>query len=206
LQICPSRLAAPSYRRRQHSPAEAAMTPRQHQRVKSGITKIWVSALCVLAAAWDDAEPRLDVPRGFTASLYACGIDGARNLDVRADGTLTVDGGGDHFEIAPATADEPRTVMRVAAELDAPAIRDVASLAVQAPRFVQLRWNADSGELGYTLRPDSAAGIPVAPRTLDLARHLAHRHHADVAMAPDGTLYVADAQAGAVWRVRPVAL
>jgi len=165
-----------------------------------------VSALCVLAAAWDDGAPRLDVPRGFTASIYASGIDGARNLDVRPDGTLTLDGRDDRFEIAPSTADEPVTVMRVAAELDASRGADVAALAARAPRFVELRWNANSGELRYALESAAGAGIAIAPRTLDLARRLARHHHANVAMAPDGSLYFADSRAGAIWRIRPTML
>jgi hypothetical protein len=181
-------------------------TARHHDGVKSGITRVFVGALCVLAGSWNDAEPRLVVPPGFTASVYARGIDAPRNLDVRPDGTLTLDGGRDRFEIAPATADQPLTVMRVAAELDTLGRRDGAGVAMIAPRFVKLRWNADSGELAYSLRPDTGARIPIARRTLDLARRFAQARKTDVAMAPDGTLYVADTRAGAVWRVRPARL
>jgi hypothetical protein len=188
-------------------PAEAGRTPSHDARVKSGITAVSAQLLCILAAVHgDDLSPRLDVPRGFAASVYASGIDGARDLDVRADGTLTLRSGDDRFEIAPPTADAPVTVMRVAAELDsAPAAHD-AAIAVQAPRFVRMRWDAASGELAYALTRADGAGIPVSPQTLTLARVLAHRHDADVAMAPDGSLFVADSRAGAVWRVRRTAL
>jgi len=163
--------------------------------------------LCVLVAARsDEAASRLDIPPGFTASLYASGIDGARDIDVRADGTLTLRGGEGQFEISPPTADEPVTVMRVAEELAAPRAIDPTTLAVQSPRFVRLRWNAGSGELDYALTADDGASIPLATQTLALARRLDRRRDADVAIAPNGTLFVADSRAGAVWRIRRAAL
>lgn len=163
--------------------------------------------LCTLASLpGDDAALRFDLPQGFTASVYATGIDGARDLSVRTDGTLTLRGGDGRFEIAPSTADEPVTVMRVAVELDDPSAAERAALAVQAPRIVRMRWDAGSGELGYRLRGAADSIIPVPPQTLALARVLAHRSAADVALAPDGSLFVADAHAGAVWRIRPIAL
>lgn len=171
--------------------------------MKSGFITVSSSLLCILAAVLGDAAaPRLDVPDGFTASVYALGIDGARDIDMRADGTLTLRGDGERFEIVPPTAEEPVMVMRVAAELDESADAQPAMLATRAPGFVRLRWNAGSGELGYELTPALGAGIPVSPQTLRLARRLARHHRADVALAPDGTLFVADARAGAVWRVR----
>jgi len=177
--------------------------------VKSGITRVFTSLLCIFAAAQGgNVAPRLDVPRGYTASVYASGIRGARDLDVRADGTLTLRGTDARFEIAPPTADAPLTVMRVAAELEeleAPVTSNEAT-AVQSPRFIAMRWDGASGELGYALTPAASAGIPVSPQTLALARKLAHHHAADVAMAPDGSLFVADSRAGAVWRIRRSAL
>ena len=159
--------------------------------------------LCILAAALaDDAAPRLDVPRGFAASVYASGIDGARDLELRTDGTLTLQGGDGRFEISPPTADEPVTVMQVAPELDAPRRVEERSLAVQAPAFVRMRWDAGSGELAYAMPSPDVFGIRVAPQTVALARALSHRHDADVELAPDGTLFVADSRAGTIWRVR----
>lgn len=149
--------------------------------------------------------PRLDVPRGFTASVYVRGIHGARDLGLRSDGTLTLSGGDRRFEISPPTADAPLTVMVVAPELDTPQSVDNAALAVQAPAFVRLRWNAASSELGYVVAPDAGSRLRVPPQSLALARTL-ERRHADVAVAPDGTLYVADPRTGAVWRVRRSAL
>jgi len=70
---------------------------------------------------------------------------------------------------------------------------------------VQLRWNAVSGELGYGLTAARGAGIPVCARTLAVARALARHPAADVVLAPDGNLFVADARAGAVWLVRRTA-
>lgn len=173
--------------------------------MKSGITTVSASLLGVLAIVQGGgAAPRLDVPRGFSADLYARGIPGARDLAVQPDGTLTLLGRAhrDRFEIAPPTADAPVTVMRVATELDAPGIAADAMLPVQAPNFVHMRWNAASSELAYALTPEIGRGIPIAPQTLALARSLARRHHADVALAPDGAIFVADSRAGAVWRIR----
>jgi hypothetical protein len=165
--------------------------------------------LCVLAAVYGgDSTPSLQLPPGFTASVYARGIDGARELALRADGTLTLRGDAEHFEIAPPTEDGPVTVMRVATGLDAivNASGSQAALAVQAPRLVQMRWDARSGELAYALAHETTARVPVAPQTLALARALARRDHADVALAPDGALYFADSHAGAVWRIERAAL
>ena len=166
--------------------------------------------LCVVAAVEAGAPaPQLHVPQGFIASVYVRGIAGARELRLAADGTLTLRGTAqdDRFEILPPTDDSPATVMRVAAELDDPRTTGIATLAVQAPRFVRLRWNAKSGELDYTVAPAHAERVPVvAPRTLALARKLARQPQADVAISPDGTLFVSDSHAGAVWRVRPTSL
>lgn len=177
--------------------------------MKSGITTVSASLLGILAVVQGGAgTPRLDVPPGFSADLYARGIPGARDLTVQPDGTLTLLGRAqrDQFEIAPPTADAPVTVMRVATELDAPEVVADAMLPVQAPNFVHLHWNAASSELAYALTPEIGQGIPVAPRTLALARSLARHHRADVALAPDGAIFVADSRAGAVWRIRRTAL
>jgi len=195
--------------RRLRSPAEQPRFIAQHEAVTSGITKVCASLLCVVAAVEAGAPaPQLHVPQGFSASLYVRGITGARELRLAADGTLTLRGTArdDRFEIVPPTDDSPATVMRVAAELDDPRATGTATRAVQAPRFVRLRWNAASGELDYTVAPAHAERVPVAPRTLALARKLARQPQADVAIAPDGTLFVADSLAGAVWRVRPTSL
>lgn len=154
----------------------------------------------------DEAAPRLDVPRGFNASLYASGIGGARDLDVQADGTLTLRGGKGWFEISPPTRDEPVTVMRVAAELATRRAVNPATLAVRSPRFVRLRWDARSGELAYALTSADGAGVPVPAQTLALARRLDQRRDATATIAPDGSVFVADARAGAVWRIRRASL
>jgi hypothetical protein len=91
--------------------------------------------------------------------------------------------------------------MRVAAELDRATGTDPATLATRAPRFVEMRWNAASGELAYSVNPGTGVRVDVPGPTLAFARRLARRH-AEVALAPDGSLFVADARAGAVWRVR----
>jgi len=171
------------------------------------MAKVSIALLCIFVAAQgDDAATRLDVPDGFSSSLYASGIDGAHDLDVRADGTITLRGAEDLFEISPRTADQPVTVMRVAAEL-ATSERDVAGMrAAASTHLVRLRWNARSGEIAYVLMPAHTAGVAVSAQTLALARHLKLRRDADVAMAPDGGLFVADSRAGAVWHIRRASL
>jgi len=167
------------------------------------------SLLCILAAVQGGASaPRLDVPRGFTANIYARGIPGARDLTVLPDGTITLRGHAsrDRFEIVPPTDDAPLTVMRVATELDAPRSSSDGTIAVHAPSFVQMRWNAESGEIAYALTPGIGRGIPISPQTLALARSLARHERSNVALAPDGTLFVADSRAGAIWQVRRDAL
>ena len=194
------RRAACSYGRRHRRPAETPRANPHHGIVKSGITTVSCAA-CILAALLHDA-PRPEVPRGFTVSLVASGIEGARDLDVRGDGTLTLRSGADRYEIRPSTASEPVTILRVAAELDVPRNTDAASLAVQSPTFVRMRWDAASGELGYAVTPAEGTGLTVSPQTLSLARRLARRHDSDVALAPDGSLFMTDSRAGAVWHIR----
>jgi hypothetical protein len=177
--------------------------------VKSGITSVSTSLLGIVAfMLGDTGVPRLEVPRGFSADLYARGIPGARDLAVQPDGTVTLRGRAqrDRFEIAPPTGDTPITVMRVATELDARAIVADATLSVRAPNFVQLQWNAASSELAYTLAPQIGQGIPIAPQTLALARSLARQRHAGVVLAPDGAIFVVDSPSGTVWRIRRMAL
>jgi hypothetical protein len=176
--------------------------------VKSGITTVSSSVLCILAAVnGGSATPRLDLPSGFTATVYARGIDGASDLALQPDGTLTLRGDHERFEIAPPRGDAPVTVMRVAPELDAAdSAMDPTALALQAPRFVRLRWDADSGELAYVLASHAGSRVPMPAQTLALARSLARKHDAQVALAPDGTVYFADSRAGAVWRIERTAL
>jgi hypothetical protein len=163
--------------------------------------------LCILAAVNGGApEPCIELPPGFTATVYARGIDGASDLALRPDGTLTLRGDAEHFEITPPTDDAPVTVMRVATGLDAVGRLSQPAVAVQAPHFVRMRWDARSGELAYVVTHHVAERMPVAPQTLALARTLARHHHADVALAPDGTLFFADSRAGAVWRIEHAAL
>lgn len=159
--------------------------------MKSGITTVCSGLLCVLAAAL--AAPRIDVPAGFEASTYATGIAGARDVAVRPDGTVTLLGltARDSYEIDPPLDAGPVTVMRVAMELDAdahgPARMD------RAIQFASLDTESASSA--------PARAIPVEPRTLALAQALDDEATLDVAIAPDGTLYVADSNSGRVWRV-----
>jgi hypothetical protein len=193
----------PSYARRLRRPAETQFSGAHDDSVKSGITTVSSSLLCILAAVnAGTSAPSLDLPRGYTASVYASGLDGASRLDVEADGTLRLDLAHERIEIAPPTADAPVTVMRVAAELENTATAE-ATLAIQTPRLVRMRWDAQSGELAFVIARDDGvgAGVSIAPQTLALARVLARRHHADVALAPDGALYFADSRVGAVWRI-----
>src|SRR5262245_26475858 len=128
--------------------------------------------------------PMLDVPAGFTASIYARDLAGARDLRIAPDGTLTLRSGESRetVEITPPLDDAPKLVMRVATELESHA-EALQVTALAAP-------------LSLTRTTD----IPVAPEIIALARRLARPRFADVALAPDGTLFVADARNGIVYQ------
>ncbi|HTU66064.1 MAG TPA: hypothetical protein VMF52_08950 [Steroidobacteraceae bacterium] len=170
--------------------------------VSAGVVAVLASLLG--GSAGNDA-PHLLVPDGFVASVYARDLPGARALAIEPDGTLTLRGRRDTYEILPPRDDQPVTVMRVATELDDldDAAAENATLAVSVPGFVHLSWHADSSEIAYTVASGAGAGIPVPPRTLALARTLASARFTDVALAPDGTLFVADPRRGTVWQIRP---
>lgn len=132
--------------------------------------------------------PAIEVPAGFDADIYARDIAGARDLRVDSDGTLKLRGDSAAFEITPPRDDSPRVVMRVATELEKDATIQATALAAPlAP-------------------PARASDIPVANETLALARALERRSFTDVALAPDGTLFVSDARAGVVYQVRRITL
>jgi hypothetical protein len=133
----------------------------------------------------------LEVPAGFAARVYARDLAGARDLRIAPDGTLTLRGGSPReiFEITPPGDDSPQLVMRVAAELN---------------------WNAATLQTTALAAPMSlgtpVTDIPVAPEIVALARTLARQRFADVALGPDGMLYVSDARAGVVYQVRRMTL
>lgn len=151
------------------------------------------SVLAVLATVLGGADtPILDVPPGFIASEYVRGIPGAHDISVGADGTVRLRGheGREVFEIVPPSGDAPVTVMRVAAELATRGPRTrITALAAPPPQGDAVTYD-----------------LPVAAGTLALARTFAREEFADVALSPDGTLYVADARAGTVYRVRRTGL
>ncbi len=132
--------------------------------------------------------PPIEVPAGFASRVYARDIAGARDLRVDADGTLTLRGDSDYFEITPPRDDSPRMIMRVA-------------------RGIETDTHIQATALAAPLAPQApVTHIPVVPETLALARALARRHFTDVALAPDGTLFVSDARAGVVYQVRRIGL
>jgi hypothetical protein len=132
--------------------------------------------------------PAIEVPSGFDARIYARDIAGARDLRVGTDGTLTLRGDSASFEITPPRDDSPRMVMRVARELDRDAVVQATALAAPMAPEVPI------------------TDVRVLPETLALARALARQSFTDVALAPDGTLYVSDARAGVVYQVRRITL
>jgi len=132
--------------------------------------------------------PAIEVPAGFDARIYARDIAGARDLRVDTDGTLRLRGDSESFEITPPRDDSPRMVMRVASEIQDDTVIQATARAVplapQAP----------------------VTNGPVLPETVALARELARQRFTDVALAPDGTLFVSDARAGVVYQVRRISL
>lgn len=162
------------------------------------------SALCVLATALvagisgASTGPRFSVPDGFTASVYVRDIPDPHHMAVRPDGTLTLSSRGEAYEILPPANGEPMTILRVDPELARIATPPVPN---ERPGVTQLSWSPVSGELIADSGQPPQSVIPVAPRILALARTLGDRHH-EVALAPDGSLFVADWSTDAIWRLR----
>jgi hypothetical protein len=145
--------------------------------------------LGVLSTAYGGSAARtIPVPEGFTARVYARNLAGARELHVDADGTLRVRGNEATFEIRPPRDDSPLMILRVATELDQEGLTPAAPLA--APLESETM----------------TIPIPVSMEILALARELDQLKSTDVALSPDGTLYVADARAGIIYRVRRTTL
>jgi hypothetical protein len=185
------RRAATSYKRRLRRPNERAGGPVQHGCVISGnkashqFAHLGAFALFVVAVAHaGDAKRSIDVPEGFTASIYARDLAGARDLRLQADGTLRLRADVATFEITPPRDDSPMMVLRVATELEQDA--SLSATALAAP---------------VDARPMTIP-LPISMETLALARELDQQKSRDVALSPDGTLYVADARAGVVYQVR----
>lgn len=149
------------------------------------LKRLGVSALLgVLSTAYAGSPSRtIKVPEGFTARVYARDLAGARELRIAADGTLRLRCNAATFEITPPRDDSPMLVLRVATELDNAEATPAAALA--AP-------------LNFATM---TIPLPISMETLALARELDQLTATDVALSPDGTLYVADARAGVVYKV-----
>lgn len=147
-----------------------------------------IALLAVVSAAHGSSASRTPkVPEGFTARIYARDLAGARDLRVEADGTLRVRGTTATFEIKPPGDGAPLMVLKVATELDREDLTPVSELT--AP--------VESTPMTIP--------IPIAMETLALARELDSLSFTDVALSPDGTLFVADARAGIVYEIRRIA-
>jgi hypothetical protein len=190
----PSRRAATSYTQRLRRPNERPDGSVQHGHVtkgnKVGLKRAGLCALLgVLSTANGGSAARsIPVPDGFIARIYARDLAGACDLRIDADGTLRLRANSATIEIKPPRDDSPMMILRVATELDQESTLPATALA--AP-----------------LEPETMAiPLPISMETLALARELDRRTFTDVALSPDGTLYVADARAGVVYQVRRTTL
>jgi hypothetical protein len=150
------------------------------------------AGLCALLGVLSTANAAsaarsIPVPEGFIARVYASDLAGACDLRVDADGTLRLRARSATIEIKPPRDDSPMMILRVATELDQEPALPATALA--AP---------------LELEP-MAIPLPISMETLALARELDRRTLMDVALSPDGTLYVADARAGVIYQVRRTA-
>jgi hypothetical protein len=185
----PSRGAATSYTRRLRRPNEPARGAVQHGRVNTGkavsLKRLGAYALLgVLSTAYGGSAARaLKLPEGFTARVYARDLAGARELRIAADGTLRLRCNAATFEITPPRDDSPMMVLRVATELDSEEAMPTTALAAPLESTAMI------------------IPLPISMETLALARELDQLTSTDVALSPDGTLYVADARAGIVYQV-----
>jgi hypothetical protein len=185
-----------SYNRHLRRPSEAPGAPVQHDPVTTGksvsirFSRIGAIALLgVLSAAHGASAARsIPLPAGFTARIYARDLAGACDLRVDADGTLRLRANSATIEIKPPRDDSPMMILRVASELDQQLTNQATALA--AP---------------LETRPMTIP-LPISMETLALARELDQLKSTDVALSPDGTLYVADARAGVVYEVRRTTL
>ena len=192
----PSHRAATSYNRHLRRPSEAPGARVQHDPVTTGkpvsilFSRIGAIALLgVLSTAHGGSAARsIPVPEGFTARVYARDLAGACNLRVDADGTLRLRANSATIEIKPPRDDSPMMILRVATELDQQLTNQATALA--APLDTQ----------------PMTIPLPISMETLALARELDQLKSTDVALSPDGTLFVADARAGVVYEVRRTTL
>jgi glucose/arabinose dehydrogenase len=193
-QFRPSRRAATSYTQRLPRPNERPGGAVQHDHVTTGNkVGLKLAGLCALlgvlsTANGASAARSISVPEGFTAHVVARDLAGACDLHIDADGTLRLRANSATIEIKPPRDDSPMLILRVATELDQEST--LPATALTAPLESETM----------------AIPLPISMETLALARELDQRTSTDVALSPDGTLYVADARAGVVYQVRRTTL
>jgi hypothetical protein len=150
------------------------------------------------------SEPALIVvPAGFSVSVAASGLEGARRLRSGDDGVLRADSAdpGLAYEIHHVHGAEPVTVLLAAPSLRSPARRDrVAS--ERDP--LHLRWDAQAAQLTFEAPADDASPVfSTSPSLERLARHLGSRRNLSAVALPAGPVFVVDATTGILYRVAP---
>jgi hypothetical protein len=145
----------------------------------------------------------LIAPAGFSVSVAARGLEGARRLRAGENGVLLADSADPAlaYEIHPARGAEPVTVF-----LTAPLLQPSA----EADRFAsgrdlsQLRWDAQAAQLTFAATADDVSTVfETSPRLERLARQLDSQRYLSAEALPDGPIFVVDAVTGILYRVAP---
>jgi hypothetical protein len=162
------------------------------------------SIILGLAVCARFSEPApLIVPAGFTVSVEARGLEGARRLRAAEYGVLRADSANPAlaYEIHPARGDEPVTVLLAAPSLQSTARRNRFA-SERDP--LHLRWDAQAAQLTFEAPADDASPeFSTSPALERLARHFASRRDISAVALPDGPVFVVDAQSGILYRVTP---
>jgi hypothetical protein len=155
-----------------------------------------------VCARFSEPAP-LVVPAGFSVSVAASGLDGARRLRTGEDGVLLADSADPDlaYEIHDARGAEPVTVLLAAPALQSSARRERFASGRDS---LQLRWDAQAAQLTFAAPPDDvSAEFPASPSLERLARHLGSLRNLSAVALPDGPVFVVDATTGILYRVAP---
>lgn len=133
------------------------------------------------SSATSDAPARLTVPAGFTVSVFASGLRGARLMAVSPEGTLVVAKRAEVVALPDANHDgvaEPRVLLKDLAYAHSLAFRDGYLYIGTTPAVLRVKW--ERGEVVGT--PEPYVTLPSSTPAMHTSR--------SIAFGPDGRLYV----------------
>ncbi len=134
------------------------------------------------APAVPDQPAKLTVPAGFTVSVFASGLRGARLMAVSPEGTLVVAKRAEVVALPDLNHDgvaEPRVLLKDMAYAHSLAFRDGYLYIGTTPAVLRVKW--ERGEIAGT--PEPYVTLPSSTPALHTSR--------SIAFGPDGRLYVA---------------